>query len=157
MPNSHMAFIAVPFRTVPTAMGRRGGSSNRRGSSQRSRTNKQRTNAPRLDPLLDDQDIDTTDITTYISCPTCFNSLMLRPEKLARGPLRVKCNCCEKRTNVAIDNLENVDGTLFDVEGWLRTFRAKGRLGEIGESVDGADADMVHLEFEDDLLDGEDT
>lgn len=154
-----MAFIgvAVLVRTAPKCHARRGGSSSRRNSGQRARTNKPRVKPSRMDPILDDGDIDSTDITTYVSCPICFNSLMLRPEQLVNGPLRVKCNCCDRSTNAAINNLENVDGTLFDVEAWLKNFKAKGRSsGEVSGQVDATDdADIVHLEFADEAVEGE--
>jgi len=45
---------------------------------------------------------------------------MLRPEQLSSGPMRVKCNCCERATEARIERLENMDGTLFDVREWKK-------------------------------------
>lgn len=66
--------------------------------------------------------IDTTDITTYVSCPTCFNSLMIRPEQLERGPLDVRCNCCGKSNTARMSDMENVDGTEFDYLTWKKEY-----------------------------------
>lgn len=125
-----MAFIhsSGVVRISPTCLARR--NSPRR--SNRARSSKQSRPA-RLDPILNDGDIDSTDITTYISCPVCFNSLMLRPEKLVNGPVPVRCNCCEKSTTVSLEQLENTDGSIFDLNEWIGA--------DHGESVKG-DSDV---------------
>lgn len=112
------AFVSpVLSWSPPTCLARRSGAS-RRPNRSTSKTRKPRSAPARLDPILNDGDIDTTDITTYVSCPTCFNSIMLRPEKLANGPVRVVCNCCEKATTAVMNHLENMDGSCFDEGSW---------------------------------------
>lgn len=101
--------------TPPSCMARR--SSGRRPGARRGKRSKSRL-APSLDPILDDNGIDTTDITTFVSCPTCFNSLMIRPQQLVRGPIIVTCNCCFRKVEAAMEMLENMDGTTFDQEAW---------------------------------------
>lgn len=107
------------WRVAPTCV--------RRGSSRRSPRPARRAKRPkkaREDSILDDGDIDTTDITTYVSCATCCNSLMLRPQQLEGGALRVACNCCGKRTEATLERLENVNGTPFDATAWSKGMHA---------------------------------
>lgn len=73
------------------------------------------------DPLLNDNDIDTTDITTFVSCPVCYNSLMIRPEQLYKEPLLVQCNCCSRTSQARLEKLENLDGT-FNHKQWIIEF-----------------------------------
>lgn len=130
-PRFKASFLFATFtRTAPTCLARRSSSSRKSGRS-RPKTTKSR--AARLDPILDDKNIDTTDITTYVSCPTCFNSIMLRPEQLERGPMQVSCNCCGKRVKTSMAGLENMDGTMFDEQAWragLATRNADGKSDE---------------------------
>lgn len=84
------------------------------------------------DALINDDNIDTTDITTYVSCPTCFNSLMIRPELLQHGPLDVHCNCCGRSTTARMADMENVDGTEFDYLAWRKEY-LKSKLPENAE------------------------
>lgn len=79
--------------------------------------------APPRDPLLDDDDVDTTDITTYVSCPVCFNSLMVHPRKLEKASLLLNCNCCNNSTEARINELENIDGSPFDYLAWKQESR----------------------------------
>lgn len=84
------------------------------------------------DALINDDNIDTTDITTYVSCPTCFNSLMIRPELLQHGPLDVNCNCCGRSTTARMADMENVDGTEFDYLAWRKEY-LKSKLPQNAE------------------------
>lgn len=134
-----MAFISATalYRVTPSGMARRGGQSRRAGSRRSApRPAKRRRPSERLDPILDDGDIDTTDITTFVSCPVCFNSIMLRPEQLATRSLRVTCNVCETRTVVTLGMLENMDGSPFDEGGWRRGYRAEAEI--LGDGADEA-------------------
>lgn len=99
---------------------RMGGTSSRRlrgtgGGRYRSSTGR----AARLDPIIDDGDEDTTDITTYASCGKCFNSMMLSPDRFIDEPsMRVRCNVCDLRATVTLGMLQNIDGTTFDAAAW---------------------------------------
>lgn len=135
---NQMAFLplppVIPTRISATCLARRSASGARRPGGQRARTSNAR-NPARSDPILDDGDIDTTDITTYVSCPTCFNSIMLRPKQLAHNPLRLTCNCCERNVVATMSMLENVDGSPFDerawrMENWLKE-KGKGEGSEV--------------------------
>lgn len=135
--NSAIAFLPpIVHRTPPTSLARRSHGS-RRPSRPRARTSKPQNATVRLDPILDDGDIDTTDITTYVSCPTCCNSIMLRPEQLAKGPVRVVCNCCDRPTQAGMNRLETIDGTPFDGQAW-RASRNKA-VEEPGDHTDVQD------------------
>lgn len=109
-PATTMAFIAPLMVTRATPVCASRNSSQRR--PRRGKPGRAATRKP--DPILDDRDVDMTDITTYVSCPTCFNSIMLRPQQLARGSMRVTCNCCGKPSSASLHVLENMDGTPFD-------------------------------------------
>lgn len=99
-------------------MGARKSSSGRRPNGGGGRNAGRKRSTVRLDPILDDGDVDTTDVTTFVSCTTCFNSIMLRPEQLGNGPMRVKCNCCERVFNATLERLENISGRPFDADAW---------------------------------------
>lgn len=113
-----MAFICAPtmgMRTIltmgkPSARRRRG--SGARAASPRGR-------AARLDPIIDDGDVDTTDITTYASCGKCFNSIMLAPSKFKdTSTFQVRCNVCDLPVTVTLDMLENISGEPFNAAKW---------------------------------------
>ena len=45
---------------------------------------------------------------------------MLRPERLLNGPIELTCSCCGQKTTVSLEQLENMDGSMFDLNEWLR-------------------------------------
>lgn len=58
---------------------------------------------------------------------------MLRPEQFADAPLRLTCNCCERKVVVVMSMLENVDGTPFDERAWRIEKELKRRAQEGNE------------------------
>ncbi len=110
-----MAFVSmsVPYmRSAP----RMSGSSRR---PRRNRSSNNRSKVSRLDPILDDADIDQTDISTYVSCGKCFNSIMLAPASFESTPsLVVRCNVCDLQSTVTVDMLETISGEPFDADSW---------------------------------------
>lgn len=100
-------------------------------SARKRRASSHSSSNDRDTPISDDN-IDTTDITTYVSCPTCFNSLMIRPELLQHGPLDVHCNCCGRSTTARMADMENVDGTEFNYLAWRKEY-LKSKLPENAE------------------------
>ncbi|PXF48996.1 hypothetical protein BWQ96_01134 [Gracilariopsis chorda] len=139
-----MAFVLFPSTPcsstrVPPICGRR--TSNRR-PPRRTRRSPRSSSRQRSDPILNDDDVDTTDITTYISCPVCFNSIMLRPQQLTKAPLTVVCNCCGQHTEATLERLENLDGTPFNAMAWR-----KGMFVAAGQPPPYSERDLG-LQFE---------
>lgn len=127
----NVSFVPTVFiRAAPTCLARHSGNTRK---PSRSRQKAAKSRSVRVDPILDDSNIDTTDITTYVSCPTCFNSIMLRPQQLERGPMHVTCNCCEKKVKVSIEYLENIDGTPFDLQAWRVERNSRREMEEVTE------------------------
>ena len=105
--------MSVPCTRIPARMG----SSARR--PRRSRTSNSRSKVSRLDPFLDDADVDQTDIDTYVSCGKCFNSIMLAPASFQpNGSRVVRCNVCDLQFTATIDMLETISGEPFDADAW---------------------------------------
>lgn len=135
-----MAFVfslpsPVKATVVPLCMGRNNSSRSRRAANTRSRRHPIRPPVQK-DPILDDYDIDTTDISTYFSCPMCFNSIMLRPEQLLAGPMMVNCNCCGQESEAMMSKIENVDGSDFDYLAWKKEYCTPKMLDEFGGKQD---------------------
>eukprot|EP00737_Agarophyton_chilense_P004400 gb/GEZJ01005520.1/.p1 GENE.gb/GEZJ01005520.1/~~gb/GEZJ01005520.1/.p1 ORF type:complete len:148 (-),score=14.34 gb/GEZJ01005520.1/:775-1218(-) len=143
-----MAFIfnlsrptASPTRITPTCKRR-----NNRRPSRRIRRPHHKPATKTNSGVMENVDIDTTDITTYISCPVCFNSIMLRPQQLADAPLRVVCNCCEQKTDATLERLENMDGTSFNAMAWR-----KGMMVAAGQPAPYTEQDVASF-FEENSL-----
>jgi hypothetical protein len=69
---------------------------------------------------LDDGDVDTTDVRTFVSCRVCFNSLMAAPAAfLPSGALTLNCNVCETKMKASINDLETIDGEKFEAALFL--------------------------------------
>lgn len=111
------AAFAMAYAHAPSMSGR-GSVSRRRPSGGRASSGSTHRANIAKDPILDDDDVDTTDITTYFSCRNCFNSIMLRPIQLGKEPLKIKCNVCDMLSYVTLNMLENVDGSPFDPAQW---------------------------------------
>lgn len=77
-----------------------------------------------LDSLLDD-DYDSTAISTYISCQTCFNSIMILPESLGEDGQRLNCNVCGSKFLAKVDMIERIDGEPFLFEEYRQTLEEK--------------------------------
>jgi hypothetical protein len=106
-------------RTVPVAnAGRRRPPRGRNGKPAR-----RPARSSTADPILEDGDVDTTSIRTFVTCPFCANSLMLAPEAfLPEGATKVvplRCNVCENRVKASLRNLECIDGEPFPAAQFL--------------------------------------
>lgn len=83
------------------------------------------------DPILDDGDVDMTSISTYVTCGTCFNSLMVAPHAFLPdgGPVELRCNVCNARWTGGIGALETVSGEVFDGNLFLARQKAGVNVG----------------------------
>lgn len=94
---------------------------------------RRRRHPPPRDPILDDDDVDMTSVRTFVSCPSCANSLMVKPEAfLPKGSVALNCNVCERRVAAKIEELETVSGENFDGARFMARF-----VGGVGTEVTG--------------------
>mmetsp|Transcript_3277 Transcript_3277/g.5750 ORF Transcript_3277/g.5750 Transcript_3277/m.5750 type:complete len:126 (-) Transcript_3277:71-448(-) len=56
----------------------------------------------------DDDELDMTDINTYVSCPNCFNSLMIREADLLPDGKSLNCSKCELSFHASVEILERI-------------------------------------------------
>lgn len=137
-----MAFSLAPILATPRRAAA-GTCSSRRATPPYAASRKPKPGAPPRrrrragggDPIMDDDDVDMTAISTFKTCPTCANSLMVSPDAfLPSGTVALKCNVCERKVTASIADLETISGDKFDAT----TFMARATAGVGGEG--GGDA-----------------
>lgn len=80
---------------------------------------------------MDDGDVDTTDVNTFVSCNICFNSLVVPPAKfLPSGTVMLNCNVCETKVRASINDVELINGEKFAAAA----FMARATMANDGDS-----------------------